>query len=109
VQFEKFCRLQFPFVHAQSLTINKTQATTIDDYFLIDGSAHCFGHGTLYVGISRARLASQLAIYIPITTLEDDDLSGTQVDLRPSVGQKIDRDQIVNVVFKDLVKDVRVS
>jgi hypothetical protein len=57
-------RLQFPIKLAFALTINKSQGQSLESVG-IDLTADVFGHGQLYVALSRATNFSNIAILLP--------------------------------------------
>jgi hypothetical protein len=57
-------RLQFPIKLAFALTINKSQGQSLESVG-IDLSADVFGHGQLYVALSRATNFSNISILLP--------------------------------------------
>lgn len=63
-------RFQFPLRPAFALTINKSQGQTLQSVGLLMTS-QVFGHGQLYVALSRCREIEQLFIHDP-TSLDDD-------------------------------------
>ncbi|KAE8230594.1 hypothetical protein CF326_g4401 [Tilletia indica] len=61
------CRRQFPVKLCFAMTINKSQGQTIRRVG-IDLRFACFGHGQLYVALSRASDASQVRLLLPQET-----------------------------------------
>lgn len=59
-----FTRRQFPVRLAFAMTINKSQGQTFD-YVGLDLRTSVFGHGQLYVALSRVRSAKKISILIP--------------------------------------------
>lgn len=57
-------RLQYPIKLAFALTVNKAQGQSLD-VVGIDLRTPVFGHGQLYVGLSRATRADSVAVLIP--------------------------------------------
>jgi ATP-dependent DNA helicase PIF1 len=57
-------RLQFPVKLAFALTINKSQGQSLESVG-IDLTADVFGHGQLYVALSRATNFSNISILLP--------------------------------------------
>ncbi|EQD67848.1 hypothetical protein B1A_07570, partial [mine drainage metagenome] len=65
-----FCRKQFPLRLAFAMTINRSQGQTLHKvglYLRTDP----FSHGQLYVGMSRARLRSNLRIVTELGTVKN--------------------------------------
>jgi ATP-dependent exoDNAse (exonuclease V) alpha subunit len=60
----KMLRLQFPVKLAFALTINKSQGQSLD-IVGIDLSSDVFGHGQLYVALSRTTTPARLAVLLP--------------------------------------------
>jgi hypothetical protein len=60
----KMRRLQFPVKLAFALTINKSQGQSLDIVGL-DLTSDVFGHGQLYVALSRTTTPSKLAVLLP--------------------------------------------
>ena len=58
-----FRRRQFPIIPAFSITINKSQGQTYD-MVGIDLQLPVFGHGQLYVALSRARNSANIKVNI---------------------------------------------
>ncbi|KAE8251462.1 hypothetical protein A4X13_0g3984 [Tilletia indica] len=58
------CRRQFPVKVCFAMTINKSQGQTIQ-HIGIDLRYPCFGHGQLYVALSRASNAEQVKVLLP--------------------------------------------
>ena len=59
-----FRRRQFPIKIAYCMTINRAQGQTLDRTGLFL-STPCFGHGQLYVGISRTPDPRDIHVYLP--------------------------------------------
>lgn len=57
-------RLQFPVKLAFAITVNKIQGQSLD-VVALDLSSNVFTHGQLYVALSRATSANQIAILLP--------------------------------------------
>ena len=55
-------RIQFPIRLAFSMTINKSQGQTFDKVG-IDLREECFGHGQLYVALSRVRRQQDFVVF----------------------------------------------
>jgi hypothetical protein len=64
-------RIQFPIRLAFSMTINKSQGQTFDKVG-IDLREQCFGHGQLYVALSRVRRQQDFVVYSGQSKDEDD-------------------------------------
>ena len=56
-------RTQFPLRRAFALTYNKSQGQTLIKV-LLDVRSHLFNHGSLYVGLSRVQLYSNVAFFL---------------------------------------------
>ena len=56
-------RTQFPLRRAFALTYNKSQGQTLMKV-LLDVRSHLFNHGSLYVGLSRVQLYSNVAFFL---------------------------------------------
>ena len=56
-------RTQFPLRRAFALTYNKSQQQTLMKV-LLDVRSHLFNHGSLYVGLSRVQLYSNVAFFL---------------------------------------------
>ena len=59
----KFCRLQFPVRPAFAMTINKAQGQTLESVGVYLHQP-VFGHGQLYVALSRCSDPSQLSVLL---------------------------------------------
>ncbi|KAE8244021.1 hypothetical protein A4X13_0g6849 [Tilletia indica] len=59
------CRRQFPVKLCFAMTINKSQGQTLQRVG-IDVRYPCFGHGQLYVALSRASNATQVKVLLPL-------------------------------------------
>ena len=59
----EICRTQFPLRRAFALTYNKSQGQTLIKV-LLDVRSHLFNHGSLYVGLSRVQLYSNVAFFL---------------------------------------------
>ena len=56
-------RRQFPIIPAYAITINKAQGQSFD-HVGINLETAVFSHGQFYVALARARVASQVKVYI---------------------------------------------
>lgn len=59
-----FKRVQFPVSVCFAMTINKAQGQTLSTAG-VDLSTSCFGHGQLYVALSRVSDATKVFVYSP--------------------------------------------
>ncbi len=67
-------RHQFPLVPAFAITVSKSQGKTFSQSLIIDLSEQCFGHGQLYVALSRSTAPTNITVVIdtnPINGVEN--------------------------------------
>jgi hypothetical protein len=86
-------RTQFPLLPAFAITCNRAQCQTLD-FVGFDATVPVFSHGSLFVALSRARRAADVALFVG------------------SDGRACDRDEngvehavAINVVFPSLIED----
>ena len=86
-------RTQFPLLPAYAITCNRAQCQTLD-FVGFDATVPVFSHGSLFVALSRARRAQDVAIFVG------------------SDGRALDKDaggaehaSVVNVVYPQLIAD----
>jgi ATP-dependent exoDNAse (exonuclease V) alpha subunit len=82
-------RTQFPVLPAYAITCNRAQCQTLD-FVGYDATVPVFSHGSLFVALSRARAAANVAIFVGSDNraLGDNDAASA-----------------VNVVYPELIKD----
>lgn len=72
-------RVQFPLRLAYAMTVHRAQSQSID-FVVLDVSKPAFGHGQLYVALSRLRQADRLLLVVDPTT-QPQDLEPTKTHL----------------------------
>ena len=63
-----FTRRQFPVRLAYATSVNKSQGATLERACVDLSNGHCFGHGQLYVAVSRVQGRDRLAFLLPSGT-----------------------------------------